>query len=177
MDITFITGNQAKAEQLAFHLDIPLAHHRLDLTEIQSLDLESVVRDKAERAYQILQKPVLVEDTSLIFPALGALPGPLIKWFLQELGNEGLVRLLEGHSRKAIAEVQFGFHDGTQCHIVSGIMRGQIAEHPRGTQGFGWDPIFIPEGSQKTWAEMDLVEQSATSMRRLALEKLKSILL
>ncbi|MEI6478041.1 MAG: non-canonical purine NTP pyrophosphatase [bacterium] len=175
-NITFITGNTAKAEQLAFHLKAPIAHKKLDLVEIQSLDLEEVVRDKAERAYAIMQSPVLVEDTSLRFSALGRLPGPLIKWFLTDLGNDGLAHLVDGKDRTATAEVMFGLHDGTTCHIFTGSKKGRIAEIPRGEKGFGWDPVFIPEGHDKTWAEMTLEEQSETSMRRIALAKLQEFL-
>jgi len=176
MKITFVTGNKSKAEQLAFHLSLPVEHRKLDLAEIQSLNLEEVVRDKAERAWNILKTPVLVEDTSLTFPALGKLPGPLIKWFLTELGNEGLTRLLDGKDRSAQAEVMFGLHDGTECHIFTGSIQGSVAESPQGEIGFGWDPIFIPQGSDKTWAEMTLEEQSDTSMRRIALKKLQEFL-
>ena len=175
-EITFITGNKAKAEQLAFHLHMPVAHHKLDLHEIQSLSLEEVVRDKAERAYSILKSPVLVEDASLTFQALGALPGPLIKWFLVELKNEGLAELLNGKDRSAVAEVMFGYYDGIDCQIFSGSTNGSIADVPRGELGFGWDSIFIPEGQSKTWAEMTLEEQKDTSMRRIALAKLEVFL-
>lgn len=176
MKITFITGNKSKAEQLAFHLDMPVDHHKLDLVEIQSLDLEEVVRDKAQRAWEILKTPILVEDTSLTFPSLGKLPGPLVKWFLTELGNEGLARLVDNKDRTAIAEVKFGLHDGNTCHIFTGTIRGTVAEAPVGEKGFGWDPIFIPEGSTKTWAEMTLEEQADTSMRRIALRDLQAFL-
>lgn len=87
--ITFITGNVSKAEQLARHLDYPVSHEKLDLPEIQSLDLNEIIEQKAKEAYTKIRKPILVEDTSLIFLALGRLPGPLIKWFLTELDNNG----------------------------------------------------------------------------------------
>lgn len=174
--ITFITGNQAKAEQLAFHLKTPLIHQKLDLVEIQSLDLEEIVRDKAKRAYDIVKSTVLVEDVSLVFPTFGKLPGPLIKWFLTEIGNKGLTQLLNGKDRTAIAQVMFGLDDGISCHIFTGSKNGSIAEAPQGELGFGWDPIFIPEGHSKTWGEMDLEEQKDTSMRRIALIKLQAFL-
>jgi non-canonical purine NTP pyrophosphatase (RdgB/HAM1 family) len=174
--LTFITGNAAKAAQLGIHLQRPVTHHKLDLVEIQSLDLEEVVRDKAERAFAEIGTPVLVEDTSLKFTALGKLPGPLIKWFLTELGNDGLCKLLTDHPRKAQAEVLFGYHDGATCHLFSGSVEGSIALGPRGDQGFGWDPIFIPEGYTQTWAEMDAETQKLTSMRRIALAKLEAFL-
>lgn len=172
--LTFITGNAEKAAQLRFHLDYPVTHQKLDLPEIQSLDLEEIATEKARAAYEEIEAPVLVEDTSLTFNALDKLPGPLIKWFLNTLGNDGLVKLLSGFEDKtARAEVCFALHDGSQTKIFKGEVGGQIASVPKGEKGFGWDPIFIPEGADKTWGEMSAEEQKQTSMRRIALAKLQ----
>ncbi len=176
-NITFITGNPSKAEQLAVHLDYPMAHRKLDLAEIQSLDLKEIVEHKAKEAYRHVKNPVLVEDTSLTFLALGRLPGPLIKWFLAELDNEGLCRMLDGHSdKRALAEVCFGLYDGKELKMFKGQMNGMIAPSPRGEREFGWNPIFIPQGYEKTWGEMSRDEQKETSMRRIALKKLEAFL-
>jgi non-canonical purine NTP pyrophosphatase (RdgB/HAM1 family) len=175
--IIFITGNAAKAEQLGRHLDYPVFHKKLDLPEIQSLDLKEIAERKAKDAYKIMKSPVLVEDVSLTFNALGKLPGPLIRWFLEELGNDGLCKLLDGQNKSATAEVCFGLYDGKILKTFSGKISGTIAEKPRGEKGFGWDSIFIPEGSRKTWGEMSAEEQKKTSMRRIALKKLEKFLL
>jgi len=63
-------------------------HEKIDMDEIQSLDLDEVVEHKVRQAYEIAKKPILVEDTALEFPALGKLPGTFIKFFIQELGHE-----------------------------------------------------------------------------------------
>ncbi len=81
--LTFITGNKNKAEQLSQYLSFPVSHFKLEIDEIQSLDLEEVATKKAKAAYVILGTPVLVEDTALTFEALGKLPGTLVKWFLE----------------------------------------------------------------------------------------------
>lgn len=175
--LTFITGNPAKAEQLTHHLNYPVTHKKLDLPEIQSLDLREIVKRKAKEAYKEVGGPVIVEDTSLIFHALGKLPGPLIKWFLTELDNDGLCKLLDGYEeRNAIGQVCVGLYDGREIHFFEGEQRGMVAQNPRGEKGFGWDPIFIPEGHAKTWGEMDREEQKETSMRRVALKKLEKFL-
>jgi non-canonical purine NTP pyrophosphatase (RdgB/HAM1 family) len=173
---TFVTGNPKKAEQLSRILGVTLNHQALDLTEIQSLSLEEVVRAKAQEAYNILKTPVLIEDTSLTFHALGKLPGTLIKWFLQELGNEGLCELLLNKERSATAEVLYGLHDGTAIHLFSGSMSGSIAENPQGETQFGWDPIFIHTGTTMSRAEMSDEEADAVSMRTVALGKLRTFL-
>ncbi len=177
MNLTFITGNAAKAEQLGKHLDHPVAHKKLDLPEIQSLDLHEIIEHKTKEAYKQIGGVALVEDTSLTFKALGRLPGPLIKWFLTELDNAGLCKLLDGYEdRSAVAEVCFGLYDGKELKMFDGKAHGSIATVPRGERGFGWDPVFIPEGHHKTWGEMDPEEQKETSMRRIALKKLEAYL-
>ena len=174
---TFITSNASKAEQLSWHLGIEVAHQAAEVPEIQSLDPAEVVEHKARAAFETVQGPVLVEDTSLVFHALGKLPGPLIKWFLQELGNDGLCRLLNGYgSRSATAAVIFGYYDGQQLLTFWGVKQGEIAAHPRGASGFGWDPIFVPEGDSKTWGEMSKDEQTQTSIRKVALLKFERYL-
>ena len=83
--ITFITGNQKKADYLARYLGFPIEHIKLDLDEIQSLELQEIVEHKVKQAYAKIKKPVIVEDASLEFTALGRLPGPFIKFFFEEM--------------------------------------------------------------------------------------------
>jgi non-canonical purine NTP pyrophosphatase (RdgB/HAM1 family) len=175
IELTFITSNAAKAEQLSRHLDHPVVHKKLDLSEIQSLDLHEIIEHKAKEAYSQIGSTVLVEDTSLTFKVLGRLPGPLIKWFLGELNNAGLCALLDGYEdRAAVAECMFGLYDGVTLRVFEGSATGTISAIPKGERGFGWDPIFVPEGYTKTWGEMDTEEQKNTSMRRIALKKLEA---
>src|SRR4051812_14530565 len=112
MNVTFITGNQGKADFLAQHVDYPIRHQKVDLDEIQSLDLNEIAKHKAEQAFQIVKSPVLVEDVSLVFNALDSLPGPFIKWFEIVLGLEKLCNLLDGKDRSANAKVCMVFYDG-----------------------------------------------------------------
>jgi non-canonical purine NTP pyrophosphatase (RdgB/HAM1 family) len=171
-NITFITGNLGKVEEVSHYLQTPLKHLALDLAEIQSLDSEEVVRDKAMRAYEKLHNPVLVEDVSFVFKALGRLPGPLIKWFEKELGNEGLCRLLDGKDRSCVASVLYGLYDGDQLSFFEGSMAGTVADEPRGDNSFGWASIFVPEGMQKSYAELSKDEQASVAMRKKALQEL-----
>ncbi len=176
--LTFITSNPSKVEQLKRHLTIPIEHQDLTLPEIQSLDLEEIVQLKAEAAYAHIKNPIIVEDTSLIFHALGKLPGPFIKWFYQELGNEGLIELINAYpNRNATVDIMYGLHTGTEVVTFKGQTQGSIADTPRGKNGFSWDPIFIPNGQTKTTAEMNQDEQKQTSARRIALNKLETYLM
>jgi inosine triphosphate pyrophosphatase len=177
MNLTFITSNPSKAAFVSEFLEHPIGHKSLDLAEVQSLDLEEVTCCKAQEAFRILKTPVLVEDISLVFHALNQLPGPLIKWFLQSIGNDGICNLLNQYEdRSATAEVRFCLYDGEEIHMFKGLKKGEIAAAPRGEKGFGWDPIFIPEGFTQTWGEMDTAEQFASSMRQPAISELRTYL-
>lgn len=182
-DFVFITGNQRKADYLAQYLGRPVQHQKVDLEEIQSIDLKIVVEDKARRAYDLVQKPVLVEDVSLSFMALGRLPGPLIRWFLEEIGTDGLCRLLEPHEdKRAIASIAYALFDGRDLHIFEAQVGGHVPSGPRSTEktgwksNFGWNSVFIPDGSAKTYAQMDDAELQKFSQRHKAVVKLKAYL-
>jgi len=175
--LTFITGNVKKAEQLSEYLDFAVEHTQLDIPEIQSLDVQAVAADKAKAAYVILGTPVLVEDTALTFTALNGLPGTLVKWFFEAIGNEGLCKMLLGYeNRAATAETCFALCDENGVHLFVGTCQGNVPHSPRGETDFGWNPVFIPETAELTWAEMDAEQLSATSMRRRAVEKLQVFL-
>ena len=177
-DLTFITGNQNKADFLATHLSVPVAHHKLDLDEIQSLDPHELVEHKVRQAYGILKKPVLVEDASLVFTAMGGLPGPFIKWFIQELGCDGLVQLAHSlPTQTAVGHVVYGYYDGTGVvRFFEGTMHGRIAAEPRGDNGFGYDPLFINDGYTQTRAEMNADDYAASSYRTPAIAQLRTFL-
>lgn len=175
--LTFITGNARKAEQLSRYLSIPVEHMKLDIPEIQSLNLEEVATEKAKAAFAILGTPVLVEDTALSFRALNGLPGTLIKWFLESVGTVGLTKLLLGYDdRTATAETCFALYDDNGVKLFKGTRKGRVTNSPQGETDFGWNTIFIPEGEEVTWAEMDFEQQSKTSMRKMAIDKLQKYL-
>jgi inosine triphosphate pyrophosphatase len=174
--VTFITGNKNKAEYLAEYLGFPVEHIKLDLDEIQSLDLKEVVRHKVRQAYKEVEGPVLVEDVSLRFTALGQLPGTFIKWFLDELGLEGLCRLIDGKDRTAVASCVFGYFDGETEKYFEGSLNGTVAQNPTGDGGFGWDQIFIPEGYDVTRAELSKEDDAKTYLQIKPFEALKTYL-
>ena len=172
-DIVFITGNQHKADYLASWLGIPVPHQKLDVDELQSLDLRKVVEHKVRQAYGIIKKPVLVEDVALTFTAMGRLPGTLIKWFLEELGVEGVCRLANTYDDKRVtASIMYALYDGRKLEVFEAQKTGRIAPEPRG-ESFGWNSIFIPDGSEKTYAEMSDDEVKPFSHRYAAIEKLR----
>lgn len=152
-----------------------LTRASIALDEIQDIALEPVVIHKVKHAYAQVRQPVLVEDTGLLFAAWNGLPGALVKWFLSTLGTEGLCRLLHGEeNRSATATTLFAYYDGMVLRMFPGTVMGIVPRNPRGSGGFGWDAIFQPLGSERTFAEMSPEEKDRFSMRRLALEQLRA---
>ncbi|HEX8692261.1 MAG TPA: non-canonical purine NTP pyrophosphatase [Longimicrobium sp.] len=167
---TLITGSAGKAREVAEILGGELAHRPLDLPEVQAVRLEDVVGAKAEAAYARLGAPVIVEDTGLFFAAWNGLPGALVKWFVDTVGVEGICRMLTPFDdRRAVARTVVAAHDG-RLRTYAGEVSGRIAGAPAGSGGFGWDPIFIPDGQARTFAEMAQAEKLRFSMRRIAFE-------
>lgn len=174
MKLTFITGNEHKAKYVAQWLGVDVPHVKLDLDEIQTLDLHELVNHKAKQAYDIIKSPVLIEDAQLIFTALGNLPGPFIKFFVEEIGPEGIAKMLDSFDdRSAHGRICYALYDGKDFQYFEGEMHGKIATKPRGEGGFGFDRIFINDGYEITRGEMSEDDYARTSYRKLALDKLK----
>ncbi|MEM7129888.1 MAG: non-canonical purine NTP pyrophosphatase [Chloroflexota bacterium] len=178
MKLAIATSNVNKVNQIESHLGRPLQQIDIDLPEIQAVQVRDVIEEKTRTAFEQVGHPVLVEDTGLYIHAWNGLPGALIRWFLKSVGTQGICQMLaEFEDRSAKAETCIGFCDGNEFHCFSGTVEGSIARSPRGDYGFGWDPIFIPSGSDKTFAEVPPEEKLAIDMRRVAALELKSFLM
>jgi non-canonical purine NTP pyrophosphatase (RdgB/HAM1 family) len=174
--ITYITGNQKKADYLALYLGHPIVHRKVDLDEIQSMDLKKIVAHKVRQAYNIVKEPVIVEDTSLEFKSLGGLPGPFIKYFLENMPLEAISSLINGKDRSATARCVFGYFDGGTEVLFEGSLPGLIADKPAGEGGFGFDPIFIPEGFNLPRAILSDKEYETTYLRVKPIKQLGDFL-
>lgn len=176
-NLTLITGNPNKAAEFERLLGVDVAHQKLSLPEIQETDVEKVARLKAEAAFARLGTAVFVDDTGLYINAWGSLPGALIAWFLDNVGNRGILRMLDDwEDRSARVVTALGYCDEDGSRVFTGSLNGSIAEAERGANGFGYDAIFIPENSNKTFAEMTGPEKDAISMRAAAAQLLKNYL-
>jgi len=170
----FASHNLNKKREIEEILGIKVKLAGFEVDEIQSLDPKEVAVKKARAYYEKLKKPIFVEDISFSISALNGLPGPYIDSFLKTLGNDGIVDLIKGKKdRGAIAQatVVFVLEEGKE-KIFIGKVVGTIPDKPKG-EGFGWDPIFIPEGEKKTFGEMTLEEKNRYSMRAKAFKKFK----
>ncbi|GFS22466.1 inosine triphosphate pyrophosphatase [Elysia marginata] len=181
--LILVTGNKNKLKEF-LHIageDFP---HKV---EIQDFDLpeyqgtpEEIVRAKCELARQQVKGPVIVEDVSLCFNALGGMPGQYVKWFLKSIGPSGLHRMLHGFEDKSgYAQCLFGYssgEEGSKVHLFDGRCPGKIVE-PRGSTEFGWDPIFEPDGYDQTYAEMTPELKNSISHRSRAIAALRDFLM
>ncbi|OGY78804.1 MAG: hypothetical protein A3B74_03365 [Candidatus Kerfeldbacteria bacterium RIFCSPHIGHO2_02_FULL_42_14] len=149
----------------------------IDLPEIQDIDAKVIIKEKLLAALKYKQAEFIIEDTSLYFDCLHGLPGPLIKWFIKTIGNDGLFHIVEKlGNTKAEAKTIFGYAKSSdEIYYFEGSLKGNIVS-PKGTSGFGWDPIFQPDGFSKSFAELAEGEKNKISMRRIALNKLKEFM-
>jgi len=175
--LLLVSSNPFKAKEVQeiMHTDVEVVN--LDLDEIQGLDVETVAKHKLIQAYEKVKKPVMIDDVSFEVNAWNLFPGPLIKWILTAGGPELLLKMLGNEeNRIANAVLAIGFHDGKKPYIFIGRAKGKIAHEVRGKNGFGWDKVFIPDGYDKTYAEMDTNLKNSISHRALALSLFKDFL-
>jgi inosine triphosphate pyrophosphatase len=173
--LQFITGNKGKFDEL--HAIIPEVEQiDIDLPEIQEIDARNIIEAKLDAALQRHSGEFLVEDTSLYYDSMNGLPGPFVKWFLKTVGNEGLYKIGQTFGLNASVKTIIGYTDGSgKVEFFEGDMKGTIVA-PRGDKGFGFDPIFEPEGFDKTLAEMSMEEKNKISTRKIAAMKLQKFL-
>lgn len=177
----FATTNKGKLKEAREILGAEVVGTPLEIDEIQSLDPKEVAIKKAKAYYQGLKKPVFVEDISVFIKALDGLPGPYIDAFIKSLGNAGILRVLKDAKDRAVyAQATIVYKESTKNEkVFIGKVSGSISKSQRGT-GFGWDPIFIPKGYEKTFGEMNDEgnnEKNKLSMRGVALRKMKKWLI
>lgn len=173
LKIWLVTGNRHKLEEARAALDplgVEVEPLEAEKLEVQSSSLEEIALFAARVAYASNPRPaVAVEDAGLFVEALNGFPGPYSSYAYKTIGVGGLLKLLDGVEdrracfRSAVALVGPGYE-----RVFTGEVCGSIATEPRGSQGFGFDPVFIPEEEGRTFAEMSLEEKSGLSHRARA---------
>lgn len=176
LKLYFVTKNPNKLVEARDILKgIEVEQIGLDIAEVQSKEVEVVVRAKAKSAAEKTGKAVFVEDTGFYIAALNGFPGALISYVEENLGNKGILKLMNGiKDRSVTVKAAIGYCvPGSEPKVFVGIINGKITEEERGTEGFGFDPIFVPAGSEQTYAEIGVKEKNKISHRRKALEKFR----
>jgi len=176
MKISIVTGNKGKlAEYRAAlgSLGMEVEMSGLDCNEIQADTLEEVAADCLRQLEAQGAGNVLLDDSGLFVHALGGFPGVYSSYAMRTLGWEGLLKLLDGVSdRGAHFECCIAASLDGRRIIVKGRCDGRIALGPSGQGGFGFDPVFVPDGYDRTFSEMPMEEKNRVSHRGRALAAL-----
>lgn len=171
----FTTSNKGKfaeAKEKFRAAGLKLKRKPVDLLEIQDDDLVKISRISAAPLVRAFKKPFFVEDAGFFVNALGGFPGPYTKYAYYHIGPKGILKLMQGKkNRSAYFISAIVFRDGSKEKVFKGVCKGNVTHSAQGTKGFGFDPIFVPEGERKTFAS-DLSLKQRVSHRSLALRKL-----
>lgn len=175
MKLLFVTGNLNKfreAERILKEYDVIIERKNIECEEIRAESCEEVALSSLRFLRGKLNEPFFVEDSGLFIKALNGFPGTFSSWVFKKIGNEGMLKLMRGEkARDALFISSIALWDGKTERVFSGEVNGHISNELRGKSGFGYDPIFIPEGSKKTFAE-DQKTKMLHSHRRYVLVKL-----
>jgi len=175
MKTYFATSNPNKfneAKELFDKENLELEHYKVDLIELQTNNVEELALYSVRHAFKAIQKPVFVEDAGLFIKSLKDFPGVYSKHALHTIGLDGILKLLENvENRSAEFRAVIAYKTADEEKVFKGVCKGNIASQARGRDGFGYDPIFLPEGKNKTFAE-DFETKSNLSHRAQAIRQL-----
>lgn len=178
--VFFATGNINKfneAQSILAQYGVAVGMLKLKGDEVQSDSLQEIAEKSVKNAYETCHLPIFVEDAGLFIDALKGFPGPYAAYAYKTIHNSGILKLMEEErNRKAIFQSVIAFCSEETPSPVSfyGEAKGEITQTQRiesGKSGFGFDPIFQPEGSSKTFAEMTIAEKNGYSHRANAICK------
>ena len=203
--IVFITGNENKRKEVQDILGnniCEVINIKLDLPEIQSIEVVEVVKEKIKYAYSAAKEKfneikekfgkknininsiddviIICEDTGLHIKDMNNFPGALIKFYFESIGSDGIIKLNKGSKAHTICVIGMVKNGKIQPPII-GKNNGYIANELTGNEGFGWDPVFIPDLKKtkysalqgKTYAELNKNVKNDISHRSIAFNKLK----
>jgi XTP/dITP diphosphohydrolase len=179
--VFFATGNIHKFNEARCILSqqgIAVGMLRLKGDEVQSDSLKEIAQKSVINAYKKSRLPIFVEDAGLFVDALKGFPGPYAAYVFKTIENAGVLQLMKNvKNRKAKFQSVIAYCDEqTPCdpEIFEGECSGEITQAEReaeGKSGFGFDPIFQPNGSSKSFAEMTIEEKNSYSHRAMAIRK------
>jgi XTP/dITP diphosphohydrolase len=181
--IYFITSNKGKVREVKNRLqiiDIQIIQKNLGYPEIQSNNLEDVTKFGLEYIKNKINYPFMIEDAGLFIDTLKEFPGVYSAYIFNCIGCDGILKLLndaKDKNRKAYFKSVIGYYGiDKKPYFFKGVCNGKISSTKSGNKGFGYDPIFIPDGEERTFAQMDATEKNYYSHRGSALNKLSDFL-
>jgi XTP/dITP diphosphohydrolase len=178
--VLFATSNRGKlveARKILASFGLSVEQYDGKGVEIQAETTGEVAGHAAKAAASSAGRPVLVEDAGLYVESLRGFPGPYSAHAFKTIGLAGIIALLrapsgrhKGRAARFVSSVGY-CEPGREPLLFEGSVRGVIAGKPRGRKGFGFDPIFMPEGGAKSFGELTLEEKCAVSHRGVAMRK------
>jgi len=178
--VFFATGNINKfneARSILSPYGFAVAMLRVKGDEIQSDSLKEIAKTSAVNVFKRSRLPIFVEDAGIFIDALSGFPGPYAAYVYKTIHNSGILRLMENvANRRAKFHSVIAYYDEALCEpeCFDGESNGEITLTERKQQGksaFGFDPIFQPTGSSKSFAEMTIEEKNGFSHRAMAIRK------
>lgn len=181
--ILFISKSQYKRQEIKrlfethdIEIDTQDYGYVSKLEELQKENIEDLVKEKVKSIYKQVKRPIIVEHTALKINELKGQPNNFTQYFWKSIGNDGICNLVKD-DRIAIAETAIAYCDGKRIYVSIGKTNGSIAIEPRGNSKFSWDPIFIPFGQDKTFAELEEEKQKDKySMRKKAVDDIVEVI-
>ena len=178
-EIYFITGNKGKIKETSEkfkEIGIKVIQKNLGYPEIQTDSLEEVAKYGVNILKNKINHSFILEDAGLFIDSLKGFPGVYSSYIYYTIGLDGILNLLKNIDeidRAATFKSVFAYcKPKEELQLFTGECKGKISFNKKGENGFGYDPIFIPEKSEKTFAEMSTKEKNSYSHRGKSLEKL-----
>ncbi len=173
MKLGLVTSNKHKLEEYRHGLErlgVDIELLQADCEEIQTDTLQNVVRSCIAQLKSEGYRNFMLDDSGLFVPSLNGFPGVYSAYVMDTIGCQGMLRLIDGLDRKARFECCIGVcSDELGEFSVTGVSPGRIIYEERGSGGFGYDPIFMPDGGELTFAQMDLASKNQLSHRGKAM--------
>ncbi|SFO86505.1 XTP/dITP diphosphohydrolase [Ralstonia sp. NFACC01] len=168
-----MSGNEhkiAEVQRILAPVEVDIVPVSKKIEELQTEDVDRLVRDKVAKAFEAIGRPLFVEHTGLYLNGLNGLPAGLTQIFWDRLQADRFADLVAGlGDAKVTAKTILGYCDGREIHIFEGAINGTVPRTPAGPTDFQWDCVFIPDGSTQTFAQMGAAKDHI-SMRRKALD-------
>ena len=175
MKIQFATSNPYKVSEsnvVGELFGIEFTQVMGNYPEIRDEDVANVAREGAKHVFNRVGERIIVEDTGLFINELNGFPGSFSSFVFHKIGNRGIIKLLDGFTDRSARFISaIGYCDKNGIRVFEGVAEGTITLESRGSEGFGYDPIFVPKGNELTFAE-DPELKNLVSHRRMAFEKL-----
>ena len=169
--ITFVTSNKHKYNEVSAMFQeagIETRWKKMEYEEIQADSTEEVSMDSCRKLIGRVEGDFFLEDTGLFIEELKGFPGVYSSYVQRTIGNSGIIRLMSGRPPGAFFKTIITACVDGEIKQYSGVVKGTISHEEKGAGGFGYDPIFIPEGENKTLSEMKIEEKNKVSHRSRA---------